>query len=103
MTVLIIKESKQEVIVAFVDNTNFTIDREDCKSKIQRILLRYTQLYKVTRGFVEHKKTSYFCWRQYENIIIDLSINETKITQLELTDAIRILAVYICPTLIWDK
>ena len=63
MTALITKESKQEVAFAFVDDTDFKMDREDCKSKMQRLFLRYTQLYEATRGFVEYKKTSYFYWR----------------------------------------
>jgi len=99
MIVLITNESEQEVAVAFVDDTDFTIDGEESKNKMQWILVRYTQLCKVIWGFIEYKKMNYFCWKwkkvnrkfKYKNIMIDLRMNEMKINQLNLTKVIRTL------------
>ena len=38
-----------------------------------------------------------------QNVAIDLSINDTKLNQLNCNQAIRILEVYISPTIIWNQ
>ena len=48
--------------MVFVDDTDFTTDREDCQSKMQRILEKYTSLYEAIGRFVQYEKIRYYFW-----------------------------------------
>ena len=46
------ENSEQQVSTAFVDDTDFTTDEDDCKQKMQEILINYIELYQVMSGKV---------------------------------------------------
>jgi len=52
ITALMIKEIEQQMVVVFVDNTDFTLDGKDCVEKMQYILDKYTKLYEATGRYV---------------------------------------------------
>ena len=55
----IIREEEQQLVVAFIDDTDFVSKGEDYTKKMQFMLDKYTRLYKVTGGYVQHDKTSF--------------------------------------------
>ena len=64
ITALITKEMEQYIAVAFVDDTDFTLDRENCIEKMQYILDQYTKLYEATGRYVQYNKIRFWSWQQ---------------------------------------
>ena len=74
------------------------------------ILDIYTKLFQAARGVVNPQKINYFAQQwirrngklKIHNVAIDLSVNDTKLNQLNCNQAIRMLDMYISPIIIWD-
>jgi len=57
------KASINEMVVAFVDDTNFFVNRKDPTQAITKILEEYKVLFEATRGKIQFQKTFYFAWQ----------------------------------------
>ena len=77
----------QIVAVAFVDDIDLIIDREDAEYKMQLMLIIYNDLYLATGGYIEDEKCKFFAWiwkqKQGNKVIInkevELEVNEKKV------------------------
>ena len=77
------------------------------KENIQNIIQIYTRLYEATGGLVEVKKSFYYVWQwsssgvkeKIKTINMDIEINGVKLKQLGTKDTIRILGLFINPSL----
>ena len=78
---------------------------------MQKIIDIYSSLYKATGGHIENKKSFYFVWkweqkhgkRIIKDIYTEIKINNTIIKQTSIDEAIRMLGVYLSPSLQWNK
>ena len=57
---LIIIKREQQLVIAFIDNIDFAIDGKNCTEKMQKILNRYTALYKAMGEYIQYKKAVYY-------------------------------------------
>ena len=77
---------------------------------MQEILNIYSNLYLATGRYIEYQKTSCYAWiwkwrrgkKHIQNINIDIFINQSKITQLQIEQSARTLGVHLSPALKWD-
>ena len=51
---------EDETAVAFVDDTDFVMEGEECQQKMQTILDTYITLFQATGRAVNSQKTNYF-------------------------------------------
>ena len=79
--------------------------------KIQKILDIYSRLYMATRRYIKHEKITYFYWQwQYfglrkkiVNKELKLKINGEQVKALDWNQSIRILGIFIAPSMKWMK
>jgi len=102
---------EQCVSVSFVDDTDFITDGNQYEDKMQDIVNKYHQLYTATGGQIEVNKTKYFAWKwrwrqgrkEIQHIKANITIDNQTIQQMQITDEIKTLGIYISPTLQWSR
>ena len=62
ITSLITNKSIDEMSVVFVDDTDFFVNGEDIKIKMEKILRECIELFEAMGGKIQFKKIFYFAW-----------------------------------------
>ena len=93
------------MVVAFVDDTDFFVNREDLIQVMTKILEEYKVLFKAIGGKIQFQKTFCFIWQQkwkngqkyIQQLQIELKIDIIKIKQLPIEEGVRSLGIWINP------
>ena len=96
------RKEKEQVLVIFVDDTDFFSTEEEVIEKMIQLLQTHAELFQDTGGRIQYEKIACFSWKQEwkkgkKEIInkpVEIEIEGTKIKMEYCKDSIRILGIH---------
>ena len=96
--------------IAYVDDTNFYSNGNQCESLIQEIINKYVNLYEATGAKIQEEKVKFYCWKYYmiqgerkcQQIKKTIVVHNKEVEQIDANESVRTLGAHINPMLKWN-